>query len=539
MKTFINVAQMRLATLQAGQTVSWGGYYTNGDAGGNYGIVKAGAHTDDGGSVFSLVNGNYVEANLQGSKVSVLKFGAKGNTPSFDDAPAMIALHDYIQNTGWVEDSSGLYPDSSVQGFKKEMGFAPRQFYLGQTVRLTSYDNTDFEGAIFLPHADFDLADYAFHMDLYNCKIKRFRIANFTKGVRLYINNIDGQIVRFEDIQAGNCDTLFYIDSRSAIITIKDFKFDLIRHVVEIEKCDKLSFKEGWFNAGQFANNYDSHFIMDSSDSNAPSLFIDDMLYVPRPQTFTKCSIVGVGTPTNNNHHNLRITGLLAGAEIGRVAIVNNFAKATTGRGTHINITDSATFTATNPTVRLMELPNAVSFTNQSGGIEESHVDSLITWDDSIRTFAEAEAAVALGTHPEIWLNGYRPNNFDNLPRANLSTLNKLVVTPNKTFRAYPQGVGTSAQDLNFPNNVRFSRGKVWKIKATNLGNPAADRYTEVIVAGNFAGTLLSFVTIIQGTTVAPIFEAVAGQLRIKSNSGTNDFAVEIEQLCDATEAFT
>ena len=87
---------MRLATLQAGQTVSWGGYYTNGDAGGNYGIVKAGAHTDDGGSVFSLVNGNYVEANLKGKRLNVRKFGANFDTAN--NAPfinaAMAFLHD-------------------------------------------------------------------------------------------------------------------------------------------------------------------------------------------------------------------------------------------------------------------------------------------------------------------------------------------------------------------------------------------------------------------------------------------------------------
>ena len=78
-----------------------------------------------------------------------------------------------------------------------------------------------------------------------------------------------------------------------------------------------------------------------------------------------------------------------------------------------------------NPVVRLLQLPNAVSFTIQSGGIDETHILSMVVWDATIRTFTAAEAGLVVGTHSEIWFNGYTPNNFENLPRANLPELNK------------------------------------------------------------------------------------------------------------------
>tara|TARA_R110002110_G_scaffold395951_1_gene610675 strand:- start:125 stop:1801 length:1677 start_codon:yes stop_codon:yes gene_type:complete len=103
MKTFINVAQMKLATLQAGQTISWGGYYTNGDGGGNSGIVRAGAHTDDGGSVFTLANGNYIEANLKGASINALKFGVKVNDNTFDSLATLNNLNAYAKGASTNE----------------------------------------------------------------------------------------------------------------------------------------------------------------------------------------------------------------------------------------------------------------------------------------------------------------------------------------------------------------------------------------------------------------------------------------------------
>jgi hypothetical protein len=61
-----------------GSRVRWDGYHTRSDGGSNWGIITSGAHTADGGSIFSLDNNTYIKANLKGKSVSVSKFGTTG-----------------------------------------------------------------------------------------------------------------------------------------------------------------------------------------------------------------------------------------------------------------------------------------------------------------------------------------------------------------------------------------------------------------------------------------------------------------------------
>lgn len=83
---FDTVADMEsatyLSTLPEDTNIVWNGYYVKGDGGGNSGLLKFGAHTEDGGSIFSVGANTYIEANLKGRKVSVLKFGALANDNS-------------------------------------------------------------------------------------------------------------------------------------------------------------------------------------------------------------------------------------------------------------------------------------------------------------------------------------------------------------------------------------------------------------------------------------------------------------------------
>lgn len=61
-----------------GNRVEWRGYYEEFDGGSNWGVVKEGAHTEDGGSVFHLIDNIYVKSNLKGI-INVRKFGASKN----------------------------------------------------------------------------------------------------------------------------------------------------------------------------------------------------------------------------------------------------------------------------------------------------------------------------------------------------------------------------------------------------------------------------------------------------------------------------
>lgn len=76
----------------------WQGYYAPSDGGSNWGRLKFGDSTslvDDGGSIFVIVNdavnGVWVEANIKGKKLNVMKFGAVGGVDaSVADSSAQI-----------------------------------------------------------------------------------------------------------------------------------------------------------------------------------------------------------------------------------------------------------------------------------------------------------------------------------------------------------------------------------------------------------------------------------------------------------------
>ena len=57
--------------------IIWDGYHTKGDGGGNKGLLKFGAHTADGGYIFSVDANTYIQADLKGDNVSALKYGVR------------------------------------------------------------------------------------------------------------------------------------------------------------------------------------------------------------------------------------------------------------------------------------------------------------------------------------------------------------------------------------------------------------------------------------------------------------------------------
>lgn len=64
--------------------IEWQGYYSQSDGGSNWGVLRFGVHTDDGGSIFSIDTNTYIEANLKGKSVSVKKFGTRADGATND-----------------------------------------------------------------------------------------------------------------------------------------------------------------------------------------------------------------------------------------------------------------------------------------------------------------------------------------------------------------------------------------------------------------------------------------------------------------------
>lgn len=102
-------------TEMIGSKVFWRGYYIESDGGSNWGIVKSGAHTEDGGHIFSIDANTYIEANLKGKKLNVLKFGVDASGV-LDSLPMLDAATAYVLNTDdWTRPSTLQLPDGYIR----------------------------------------------------------------------------------------------------------------------------------------------------------------------------------------------------------------------------------------------------------------------------------------------------------------------------------------------------------------------------------------------------------------------------------------
>lgn len=121
-----------------GQRVEWLGYYEKSDGGSNWGIVKQGSHTEDGGSIFSIDSNTYIEANLKPKKVDVRKWGAKVNDDTFDNSSIISALDDYA----WLNGNELAFPAGFIYIGSK----ITKNRAAWRGVMKRSYGNEDFIG---------------------------------------------------------------------------------------------------------------------------------------------------------------------------------------------------------------------------------------------------------------------------------------------------------------------------------------------------------------------------------------------------------
>ncbi|UOL47413.1 hypothetical protein vBVpPvVp04M_00019 [Vibrio phage vB_Vp_PvVp04_M] len=178
-----------------GQKVTWEGYHEQSDGGSNWGIIKLGAHIEDGFSIFSIDVNTYIEANLRGKSLNIRKAGAKGDKVT-DDTARINIVKDYAEANVAGRFDSGLeirIPNGDFRLLAPTGGVAVEITSSRITIGGISWATS----VLYAPDADFDLVHFnGTTMSLYGCGMSRVRFntpGNATAGCQLRTTKcIDG-----------------------------------------------------------------------------------------------------------------------------------------------------------------------------------------------------------------------------------------------------------------------------------------------------------------------------------------------------------
>ena len=485
-----------------------------------------------------------VQAKLRES-VSVLDFGATGDGVTDDTAAIQAAIASAQASPQYQSYNPAITGGGVFGGYMGRIYFPKGTYVISNTITVTSsYLDIDFGNSVLLKSGSFPANAFVF--DCTNAWVGRVTdgtFFNFPKIFKLYNLNLNTGRLDFTKLDIYGSDVAFDIECRSTFTSVANCRFLSVKQIAIIRSGDQVSFKDGWIEAGVIASDYGAHFEF-VSPGNAPGLELIDMVYVPTAQTVVKPSIVKVGID------NCRVTierGFY-GAEPGGIPLIASYANASTeaSRGSQYTISNVMAYSSSGsniPMVRLYGLPNSIVFSNVYGFIEQTHVESLIYFDTTVQSFATADAA-RLGKF-EIFFVGRQINNFNGLPLANRSTLNKFVRSDSPVSYGYASGVtnvvsySIPINSFNFPGE--FRRGNIYRISISNPGNPGADRYSEYIVQADFAGTGVTIAPVIEGaSTAASRLSTTGSNLLILTNGlvTSTDFVYSIAKLSDSTEGY-
>ncbi|NRA76739.1 MAG: hypothetical protein HRU18_00905 [Pseudoalteromonas sp.] len=140
------------------KVIEWTDYYSDFKGGGNKGTVKSGAHTDDGGSIFTLADGKYVLADIDEEGISYSQFGAKGDFDpgtgiGFDSRLAIQATINYRRLNGGgkiIENSGNFYLGLGYNQYNHQVSLGEQDATATSLVDL----HIDTSGATFFQGAE-------------------------------------------------------------------------------------------------------------------------------------------------------------------------------------------------------------------------------------------------------------------------------------------------------------------------------------------------------------------------------------------------
>ena len=256
MKTFINVAQMKLASLKEGQFVETGGYYTKGDAGQAKYLIVA-AQAADGYGDHTLANGTVAVLQSNGdSSNSAVQFGALAgitndsylqltallnsvNKATFGKEDFYISQTVIFDNSNLVIDGFG-YTSSNIialAGFSGTHLFESKSFGLKMNnIRLVG-DGGTFGAAATLKGLKLQRTDLTGNTDSF---ITDCNFSKLLSGVDVYGRNTTITGCQFET-SLGGIEQFVSPEGETRGLTVRNNRFHSMGNIGVVASCIKMN----------------------------------------------------------------------------------------------------------------------------------------------------------------------------------------------------------------------------------------------------------------------------------------------------------
>lgn len=398
-----------------------------------------------------------------------------------------------------VKQESGRYGGYVATGWSEKIIFPTGDYKISKPLVCNlSYPNIDFQGSRIMPTSDFE-GDFAIEFtNIWNGKFSNLVLDGFDKHIKMYNNNLDSGNIKIDDVSMYGGSVGYDIECRSSKTTIANFKFNNVKQPAIIRHADKITFRSGWMDAGVLTEEYRGMFEID----NYAQVIIEDMIYVPRPQSVNKIYVVKL------INGEIKLDNCLFGGESGQIPIVGVFGGYLSGRGNCVNIINTKIFMtkADSAVVELYDIPNKIVFDNFYGQTEGVGSHRFVCYRDDFKPFDTALASLSSSTGSIIFFNNI--NNPELLGNTQYDKLADLLMVNGKK-NGIVKCSNTQLAEIKFGatgNNVNyysFRKYATYRCCIMNKTNGGADRYSEYIITATYDGSNASIIPIIEGTSTA------------------------------------
>ena len=327
-------------------------------------------HIDDHNQIHKKMN--YV--------LDVKDFGAVGDGSTDDTAAVQLAFD--AQTAAIVATTDG---EGNTLGMAPTVYFPPGRYLTSATINMTSpYGGVQGDLAILSKATVFTgTAAISAAAPAWRVWFEGLQFEDYATGIYVDTNNVNSGSVRVEKCGFFSCTTYgLHLDVKSSTNVVKDCIWRDCKHELYIERSDAVEVYGGWMQRGLLTDNYDGGIVVDLG-----RLHMQGTICVPQAQTVTEPCWVKLGTSGSS----FSATAVRFGGEPGSHATVNNnFAgtATTSDAKSGIAFLGCEIYSGNDPVVRLFEIPNTITFTDNRGFTGAT--STLIDWSSTINGAAQA-----------------------------------------------------------------------------------------------------------------------------------------------------